>query len=339
MPPRDGFEPRTGFAFAERETAAARKRIASDLATIVGTASRADPHLVALVLTGGFSRGEGTVRDGAPVNDYDLVAVRSAPGGASLHRRLGHELSDRVGLEVDLMPVWRARLPHVGRKLFWLDARLGGRVVGGDEGVLSLLPAFGPAEVSRTEIARLLGNRAAGLLLALPGPDEPVDARQRDLQATKAALAAMDATLLARGEYAPRLRDRLALAEGHPDHALFARAVEWKLGEGASMPDEWWDECAAALLRAVDATGARAMADGLVEHALYFARARRLRFGPSRAVRLAAWDLLAQCSFPGGPCDPDRAAAVLRRLGPPSAAREWPALRARFFALRAMTLQ
>lgn len=339
MAPPEGFEPRTGFPFTERDAPEARARIEADLATIVRLASRADPHLRALVLTGGFSRGEGTVRDGRPVNDYDLVGVRTRPGGASLYRRLGHEAGAQVGLEVDLMPVWDRRLPHVGRKLFWLDVRLGGRVVGGDEGALTLLPDFGAAEVSRAEIARLLGNRAAGLLLALPGPGGSIDARLRDLQAAKAALAAMDARLLARGEYAARLRDRLHLCRDHPDHALFGLAVDWKLGDDTPLPEDWWDRCAGALLRAVEATGARGMRDGLVEHTLYFARARRLRFGPSRAVRLAAWDLLAQSTFPEGPRDLDRAAAVLRRLGAPGGLREWGALRARFFALRAMTLQ
>lgn len=326
------------FPYAERAPDAAVRRIRADLALIAEEVARADPHVRALVLTGGFSRGEGTVRDGAPVNDYDLVAIRDRPFGGARLRRVAHDLTERIGLEVDLMPVWRARLPFVGRKLFWLDVRLGGRVVMGDARELARVRRFDAAEVDRAEIARLLGNRAAGLLLALPGPGEPEDLPQRDLQAAKAALAAMDATLLHEGRYGARLRDRLAMSRGHPDHALFALAVEWKLsgGEGVALPDDWWDQAAACLLRAVDATRAREMRDGWVEHAFYALRARRVRLGPSRAVRQAAWDLLAESRWPNGPWQLPKA---LRHLAPAPEGAAWPALKAAFFRLRAMTLQ
>lgn len=312
---------RTAFPFTERDDAAARAAVEGDLVHIATRALDTDPHLVALVLTGGFSRGEGTVHDGKPVNDYDLVAVRSRPGGAALHRRLAHELTREVGLEVDLLPAWRARLPHVGRKLFWLDLRLGGRVIAGDDSVLRQLPGFGADDVPLAEVARLLGNRAAGLLLALPGAGEPADAKQRDLQATKALIAAMDATLLSRGEYAARLRDRLALTRGDADHALFAKAVAWKLGHGQDMGDAWWDQAAAALLRAVDTTGARACRDSLVERAYHLLRARRVARSPSQDVRRAAWDTLALARWPEG-------------------APSWSATTKRaFFEARARTLQ
>src|SRR5581483_3397149 len=219
------------FAFTEGSDPAARERVRRDLARIVDACRAADARLHALVLTGGFSRGEGTVRDGAPVNDYDLVAVRAAPGGRARYQHVSAVLTQDLGIEVDLMPVWSARLPRVGRKLFWLDLRLGGRVLHGDEGVLGRLPRFDARDLDPREPARLLGNRAAGLLLALPEPGQPTDERQVALQSAKAVLAAMDARLLHEGLYAARLRERLDLAKGHPDHALFAQAVDWKLAD------------------------------------------------------------------------------------------------------------
>lgn len=328
-------EIRLDFPHAEDVSLAAEIRIRTDLAAIARRVAHEDRHLHALVLTGGFSRGEGTVRHDAPVNDYDLVAIRRAPGAGGLYQRLGHDLTEEIGLEVDLMPVWKARLPFVGRKLFWLDVRLGGRVLVGDPGALDAIRRFTPADVDRAEIARLLGNRAAGLLLALPGPDAPVDVEMRDLQATKAVLAALDATLLHQGLYAPRLRERLALTLGHPDHALFSTAVEWKLKGRADLPADWWDEAAACLLRAVDATGARRMRDGPVEVLIHLLRARRLRFSPSRAVRETAWELLAMSRFPHGPREGQ---AALPRLGVEEAT-SWPRLKERFFEVRAKTLQ
>lgn len=325
------------FAFTEADTPAVRERIERDLSVIAERVQQADPRLVALVLTGGFSRGEGTTRDGAPVNDYDLVAVRARPGGDARYARLGLALTRELGIEVDLLPVWRARLPRVGRKLFWLDLRLGGKVILGDPSVLSRIRAFSASQVARAEVARLLGNRAAGLLLALPGPGGATDARQRDLQATKAVLAAMDATLLHRGEYAPTLRERFALSRDHPHADAFALALEWKLGQRAQMPDSWWDEAADVLLQAVRLTGARGVRDGLVERCVHFLRARAWARHPSQDVRLAAWDLLALSRWPDGPTDLDDARRILARIGVDGP--EWRALRDGFFARRASTLQ
>lgn len=306
------------FAFTQRDTPALRRRIESDLTRIVERVRECDPHLDALVLTGGFSRGEGTALDDAPVNDYDLLAIRMRPGGGPIPS-LSLSLSQELGIEVDVLPVWRERLPFVGRKLFWLDARLGARVIWGDPRALATLRSFG--DVAPREIARLLGNRAAGLLLALPAPGDAPDDVQRDLQATKAILAVMDATLLHQGRYAPTLRARLALTRDHPDHATFARAVAWKLAPSPT-PEGWWEAARDALLRAVDATHARAHRDGLVEHVFHAAKALRLAASPSQAVRSRAWELLAQSRWP---------------IGPPVPA--WTSVKRDFFHARARTLQ
>lgn len=311
------------FAFTEHDAPDVRKAIESDLGTIARRVAKADPALVALVLTGGFSRGEGTTRHGRPLNDYDLVAVRARPGGGALYSALHRDLTRAVGIEVDLMPIWRARVPRVGRKLFWLDLRLGGRVIAGDEGALDRIPKFAAADLSRLEGPRLLANRAAGLLLAVPGPGQVVDGTLVDLQATKAALAAMDARLLAAGRYAATLRERLELARGMPDHDIYARAVEWKLGGSAGpLGAEWWRACKAALLRALEDTRAEEVRDGLAEVAVHIVRARRLAWQPSRRERREAWRLLRSCEFPDGPPVAD-----------------WPAARAAFFERRARTLQ
>ena len=326
------------FPFTENDTPEVRRRIAGDLAHVARRAHAADPHLRALVLTGGFSRGEGTVRHGEPVNDYDLLAIRSRPGSARLYRELGHKLSEEVGIEVDLLPVWSARLPFVGRKLFWLDVRMGARVVSGDRHALNRLRRFPAADVTRAEVARLLGNRAAGMLLSLPAEGEPEDAHQRDLQATKAVLAAMDAVLLHRGQYAAKMRHRVALTKEHRDHLTFQTAVEWKLRPHYALPDGWWERARDTLLRAVDETRAREARDGIVEHALHAVKARRFVYSPSQQVRRAAWDILAISTFPHGPADLPLATRTVGRLGA-APGLGWSALKRGFFTARARTLQ
>ena len=330
---------RFGFPFTEADTPEARARISEDLDLIARIVASADPAMQALVLTGGFSRGEGTVRDGKPVNDYDLIAIRGRPGGDDLYRRLAHELTEAVGIEVDLMPMWRRRLSRVGRKLFWLDVALGGQVLAGNVGLLRELPAMTAADLPVQEGARLLGNRAAGLLLALPGPDHAPDPHQVELQSAKAVLAAMDATLLHQGHYAARLRDRLSLCRDHPHHATFAAAVEWKLRGSEASTRVGWEEAASVLLEAVEQTGARDARDGATEHAVHLLRARRFRASPSQKLRLAAWELLEKSRFPEGP-DPAVARPLLARLGKvDEGAIDWSALKKAFFELRAKTLQ
>lgn len=326
------------FPFTENDTPELRARISRDLRHVAARAHGLDPHLHALVLTGGFSRGEGTSRDGAPVNDYDVLAIRRRPGGGARYRRLAADLHREIDLEVDLMPVWERRLPHVGRKLFWLDIRLGARVVTGPVDVLARVRRFAPGAVTAAERARLLGNRAAGMLLSIPAPGEPDDARQRDLQATKAVLAAMDATLLCHGQYAAKLRDRLDLTRGHPDHAAFRHAAEWKLRPHHALPDGWWETARDTLLRAVATTRARDARDGIVEHVLHVGKAHRLRYSPSQAVRCAAWDILAISTYPDGPADILSAGAIVRKLGAASGS-SWEALKRGFFLARARTLQ
>lgn len=327
------------FPFTEHDTPELRGRIESDLAHIARRAHASDPQLVSLVLTGGFSRGEGTTRYGSPVNDYDLLAIRSRPGNGARYRTLATKLSEELGIEVDMLPVWKARLPHVSRKLFWLDVRMGGRVVSGDPRALRRLRHFPAQDVSRAEVARLLGNRAAGMLLSLPGEGEPADLHQRDLQATKAVLAAMDAILIHRGQYATKMRHRVALTQDHRDHATFYAAVEWKLGPAQLLPPNWWEKARDTLLRAVDETRARDARDGIVEHALHAVKARRLTYSPSQQVRRAAWDLLAISTYPQGPADIPLATRTIRRLGPATPGLGWSALKRGFFSARSRTLQ
>lgn len=314
-------EPDLAFAFTERDTPALRARIEADLTHIARRIHAADPHASAVILTGGFSRGEGTAIDHNPVNDYDLVVVRKRPNGDRLHHNLATRLAHELGIPVDLLPIWRHRLPHVGRKLFWLDVRHGARVLTGDPRTLHAIPPI--HHVDPPEIARLLGNRAAGMLLSIPTSTEPPNERQRDLQATKAILAAMDASLLARGRYAPRMRERLELAADHPHHALFRAAVEWKLRPHRTLPTSYWEHARDALLHAVHRTNVHHARDGSIERATYLLRARRLHPNPSQTIRQRAWRLLARCSWPQGPADETT----------------WTTIKREFFAARATTLQ
>jgi hypothetical protein len=210
---------------------AAERRVWADLGAIGDSlAARSGSGLRALLLVGGYARGEGGVvlRDGkpAPYNDYDLVAVVSGGGGRlrSILRDEASAWTERLGVDVDVWPISQDQLGRVPRTLFWLDVAMGGvLVVHGDPGVIGRLRPPAPREVPLEECARLLANRAVGIALsnlehstseeAALGPGlSAADRRAR--HGHKAVLACGDARLLAADHYAGSVSARLRSLEG-----------------------------------------------------------------------------------------------------------------------------
>lgn len=303
-------------AFTVDDTAAIRRRIQADLDTVTATVRRGDPHLRALVLTGGFARGEGTVLDGEPQNDYDFIAVRGW-GPSRPYPEMAQELADRLGLPIDLAPVWSPRLRVAGRSIFWYETANRGRVLWGDETVLDRIRIRRPDEIAKGEAMRLLANRAAGLLLAT---DHTPHAKR--IQASKALLGALDAHLLARGVFPPTHRERweayqalradgdgpAELAECDEDLAWAYRFKTRPSGTPERDATDVWQRSADAVLAALPAALHIAGLDSLddyarhdtwVERLHYWARARSLgtrpwMFHPSSRVRVATLELLRQ---------------------------------------------
>lgn len=248
------------MAYTTADTPETIRRIEKDLTLIEETVRQADPSLRSLVLTGGFARGEGAVLDGAPQNDYDLVAIRSPGRTRTSYHDMRMRLEKELGLHLDLAPVLHWRLPWVSRSIFWYETALRGRVLWGAD-VLDRIPVRDPARLDRTEGLRLLTNRAAGLLLVAPSDDD----HARRIQAAKGLLAALDAHLFAKGVFPPsqteRYRAFLGMLEGCDAPAsLIARrdAIAWayrfKTAPGDAPPvdaRQVWREAAAAILEAV----------------------------------------------------------------------------------------
>lgn len=324
-------------------------RVEADLGRIVEASRRADPALQAVVLTGGFARGEGALLRGRPLNDYDLLAVRGAARAARWPRPPYGELRARLeaglGVHVDLQPVWAPRLRLVPPTVFWYETALRGHVLWGRAG-LGAIPVREPAAIERAEGLRLVANRAAGLLLALPSRSP----RARMLQASKALLAVLDAHLLALGRFAPSQRERWVLfrdleAAGRAPEPLARRrrwlawALRYKLDPaGAARPRarDAWTEASAALLEAVPAAlgaaGHRSLedyarADRPWENAAYRLLAQHCpgarRWGPhpTGRVRAAGIALLRErCEGAGGdgPGASELLAPLVRRPTGPS---------------------
>lgn len=170
------------------------------------------PNPDAIVLTGGFGRGEGSVlREGAvvkPLNDYDFVIF--APTRFDIPEvlsRLTSQLAREIGIDfVDIGFMSTHQLDSLPPTIFNYDLKYGSNVIYGNKDILNTIPAYSPKDIPLWEGQRLLFNRMAGILGGFS-----VDRFHRELTGTetqymnnqvlKALLACGDALILLQGEY------------------------------------------------------------------------------------------------------------------------------------------
>lgn len=219
-------------------------RIDIHLEHIVKTAA---PVCDALILLGGYGRGEGTpfIRpDGtqAPFNDYDLIAVVNTVNPAvRIHfSSLAGQLSEDLELPVDLTPYQRSRLPFCEFSLLNYEMKYGHMVLRGPENILTAMPDYAHDAIPLHEGARLLLNRGKLLLdiqqrLAGSSPLSEEERLRFKKFIFKAWLAFGDAALLAAGQYDIAYsvkKTRIQHIGACPERALVAdqylKAVELK---------------------------------------------------------------------------------------------------------------
>jgi len=230
-----GIEPPDPGRYTLDGDGAVEARIAGDQ-TLIAESIQAlvvPPEFRALVLMGGYGRGEGgyVVRDGrpAPYNDYDYFVVVHRQGGArrrALQDALAHEarvLGHQVGVEVDFALLREEGLPQAEYSLMNAEMIWGHRVVAGDPDVLATMPPMPFATLPPGEFTRLLLNRGALLLMnqqRLAG-GSTLSAQEREVffkYLFKAVLACGDARLAGNRSYHPSYVKKLELL----------RAMDWE---------------------------------------------------------------------------------------------------------------
>ncbi|MEI6890816.1 MAG: hypothetical protein V5783_01475 [Pontiella sp.] len=185
-------------------------RIDADLEVITRTVA---PHCDAGILLGGYGRGEGTpfiLPDGtqAPFNDYDLVVILDTvnPTVRIQCKALEKELTQQLGITVDLCPYARDALPSCEFSLLNYEMKYGHIALWGDEHILKALPNYSPNAIPPFEGTRLLMNRGK-LLLDIKrrlAQNQPLSASERICFIkfiAKVHLAFGDAALLIAGQY------------------------------------------------------------------------------------------------------------------------------------------
>lgn len=264
------------------------------------------PGAVALVLGGSQARGEAVwiALPGRRVclSDLDFHLVVRGEGDRepaaraieSRRIRLVPEL-EAMGLvaplEVGVHPEaeWRA-LPA---RPATLELRRAGRVIEGDEAVLSRLPDWAPGDVPAEEIRLLLENRAFELLSARRfdgGREDEIEFLRAAHAQYKVALDLAGVAILRAGRFEPGAADRVRVAResltpgaGEP---AWDRALAWIRGErpaAEAREADWW-----TIARAWVAAWNQAVAPGADAadfEAVAMAAARRARL--RRRMRMA----------------------------------------------------
>jgi predicted nucleotidyltransferase len=190
-------------------------RIDADMERIADAvyASKFSNHWKAMVLLGGYGRGEGSPLIGPgdeelPFNDYDLIVVTNSldPQLKRELKTLEKSLSDEIGLPVDLYPYLASALPKCEFSLLNYEMKYGHRVIRGDQKILDAMPNYAHDAIPLSEGTRLLINRGKLLLdikQRLVRPESlSKEERHRFLKFMfKVDLAFGDCALLLRGAY------------------------------------------------------------------------------------------------------------------------------------------
>ncbi|HKW29507.1 MAG TPA: hypothetical protein VJT54_09235 [Verrucomicrobiae bacterium] len=181
------------------------------------------PKLEALVLGGGYGRGEGGVlktgNGDRPYNDLEFYAFlrgnrfwNERKFHPALHE-LGEQLSPEAGLQVEFKVDSLAHLRHGPVTMFSYDLVAAHRVLSGNTApFIGCEHHLNAGNISLSEATRLLMNRCSGLLFAreklAPGPFSAEDADFVGRNIAKAQLAFGDVVLTVFGQYHWSCRER-----------------------------------------------------------------------------------------------------------------------------------
>lgn len=221
------------------------------------------PHLRAVVLGGGYGRGEGgilhTPSGSRLYNDLDFF-VFSEGAGKSEARRINDALKavserweKKLGIAVDFGPAKNiSDLKKVSHTLMFQELLRGWKPVWGQADPEQWIKPLEADRVPYSEAIRLLLNRGMGLVFAgnylKEGKNDP-DFILRNLN--KAYLGGGDALLISAGKYCWKGRERTAAYREHirsaglPEKyaALYDRAFQWKQEPETELPadplDSW----------------------------------------------------------------------------------------------------
>jgi len=200
--------------------------------------------IVALMLVGGFGRGEGSILIEnygiKAVNDYDIVMITEKPMHLGRIDKVKRELAKEVGITwIDIYAHDIGKLKRLKKTIFNYDLKYASYVFWGDPNIPFLIPDMDPSKMPLVEGEKLFITR----LWTFLGPFS-VEFLDRQLsnneafflanQMSKALLACIDVLLLSKGAYHPSYIERNKRVKTlYPNneyrYKMFDWAVDFKL--------------------------------------------------------------------------------------------------------------
>lgn len=213
------------------------------LEMIVAACLESGSKPVAILLYGGYGRGEGSwyideSMGWRPYNDYDVRLIVTERLPTAVISDLERSLAEAIGIRwVDIGQFLPGELRKLKPTILNYDFKHGSRVIFGDSAILKTIPDFRPSELTTkdglilyfTRLYALLGSFSArGLDSALEGEE----ARFFRNQMAKALLAVADVLLLTKGAYDASYRTRVDRAvQMLPKESELADLLQWAITE------------------------------------------------------------------------------------------------------------
>lgn len=227
----------------DQDVEATRQVLARDMKRVVAACLNLCPKPAAIVLYGGYGRGEGSwYQDDPglwhPYNDYDVLIVAEDHPPRSRVVEAEKALAAEVGIRwIDLSVRTPDELRAAAASILNYDIKYASRVLYGDSTTLDLIPLIDASRLSWVEAKVLYNTRLYTFLGCFDeaGPGSPLrgeGSRFFRNQMAKAVLSVVDVLLLAGGLYDASYRERIRrVLELHPDRADLQSLCPWALSE------------------------------------------------------------------------------------------------------------
>ena len=214
-----------------------------DLARIVDACLERIPNPEAIVLYGGYGRGEGSwYRDESggwrPYNDYDLLVVCEEQISKARLAPLREALASEIGIRwIDISLRSPGELANAKPSILNYDIKYASRVLHGDANVLERIPEIRVEQLGWIEARVYYFTRLYTLIGSLDreGLDTTLSGERSRFfrnQLAKAVLAAVDVILLAEERYDASYRVRVErVVELHTERRDLAELAPWALDE------------------------------------------------------------------------------------------------------------
>ena len=217
-----------------------------NLKNIIEYCAEFDKELQAIILHGGYGRGEGSwyqseMGDWRPYNDYDIYLVTDNKVNTQAIKSFSQILAKKIGIRwVDIEIISVKDLPNLKPSIKNYDLKNASKVIYGDSAVLDLIPGIDSSKLHLKEVQMLYFTRLYTLLGCFDkkGLDQDLKGESSRFfrnQMAKAVLAVVDVLLLTKGAYNSSYKKRVeCLHDLYPKKIDLLELSRWAIEEKLS---------------------------------------------------------------------------------------------------------